>query len=223
MFVRRQVRQDMSAVPPKTARQILVDFEKLINAEARQCARLTRWMPWFGVEDYAAVGQIAAMEAFVLYRPECGASLKTWIGRMVRWRMKEAARRVRDPLGLLSAVESIRRKVDADAAPPEALEAAEAHAALYRTEHVSADEHTHLLAAPGESPEDAYLRAERREVIHGVIGELDMREQYVLTAKMQEQSGTHLAEELGITRQRISHHWLLARKTMQECLQDEYG
>lgn len=223
MFVRRQVRQDMGAVPPKTAREILRDFEKLINAEARQCARLTRRMPWFGFEDYAAVGQIAAMEAFVLYRPECGASLKTWIGRMVRWRMREAARRVRDPLGLLAAVESVRRKVAADAAPPEALEAAEAHAALYRTEHVPADDDANLLASPGESPEDAYLRAERRDVIHGVIGELDLREQYVVIAEMQEQSGTLLAAELGITRQRISHHRLLARKELRGCLQDEYG
>jgi RNA polymerase sigma factor (sigma-70 family) len=223
MFVRRQVRQDMSSVPPKTARQILRDFEKLINAEARLCARMTRHTPWFGVEDYAAVGQIAAMEAFVLYRSECGASLKTWIGRMVRWRMREASRRVRDPLGLVEAVESTKRRVARGVEAPEALEAVEHRAAMYRTEHVSTDADPHLLPVTWETPEDAFLRAERKSVVFDVIGELDLREQHVMLAEMHDESGTDLAASLGITRQRVSSHRLAARETLRACLCDEYG
>jgi RNA polymerase sigma factor (sigma-70 family) len=223
MFVRRQVRQDMSSVPPQTARQILRDFEKLINAEARLSARMTRHTPWFGFEDYAAVGQIAAMEAFVLYRPECGASLKTWIGRMVRWRMREAVRRVRDPLGLVEAVESVRRKVQRGEATPAALEAAEGQALRYRTEHVSTDEDPHLLPTVWETPEDVYLRTERREVVYSVIEELDLRQQHVMLAEMHGESGTDLAASLGITRQRVSSHRLAAKATLRVCLADEYA
>jgi RNA polymerase sigma factor (sigma-70 family) len=223
MFVRRQVRQDMRAVPPKTAQQILRDFERLITHEARQCARMTRYMPWFGVEDYAAVGQIAAMEAFVLYRPDCGAVLKTWIGRMIRWRMREASRRVRDPLGLVEAVESAKRRVARGVDGPEAIDAAEHRASMYRTEHVSTDEDPHLLPVTWETPEDAFLRAERQSVVLSVIGELDLREQHVVLAEMHDESGTNLAASLGITRQRVSTHRLAAKETLRACLCDEYG
>jgi RNA polymerase sigma factor (sigma-70 family) len=224
MFVRRQVRQDMRSVPPATARQILRDFEGLINHEARRCARMTRRDAWFGVEDYAAVGQIAAMEAFVLYRPECGAALKTWIRRMVQWRMREAARRVRDPLGLVEAVESARRKLAKGQGTQEQLDAAEDRASLYRTELVSADEDPSLVPVTHETPEDVYLRGERREVVFDVINhELDLREQHVMLAEMHEESGTSLATSLGITRQRVSSHRLAAKRTLRACLVDEYG
>lgn len=87
-YVRLRLSVDLSAISDARARKLLKRYGGLATALA------SAYRP--GDDDLVAIAQIAVLEAAVLYQKEAGASLDTWIRRLVRWRIKEALPRYCD-------------------------------------------------------------------------------------------------------------------------------
>jgi RNA polymerase sigma factor (sigma-70 family) len=224
-FTRRQVRQDMGSVPPKRAFELLAEFEPLVARESRRYARRTRQCPWFGVEDYLSVGQIAVIEAFVLYRAENGTTLKTWVTKVVKWRLSAAASRVQDPLDLQAAIQSAVRAVESgrgtQAQVSAAYRRAEAHAHELVTYHedpanvgYDAPFGYNTVASPEPSPEVLCMAKQDAERVQDSLRGLEVRQQAIIASEMQGASLPGLAGELGVSRARlyqqrgVAHHRL---------------
>jgi RNA polymerase sigma factor (sigma-70 family) len=71
----------MGSIGAATARQLLEDYAGLVAGVAR------------GDEDLAQVARIAVLEAYVTHRQGRGRKLKSWVHRVVRWRVAEAWQR----------------------------------------------------------------------------------------------------------------------------------
>lgn len=78
----RDVRADMSGIDAKTAQRLLTEYMPMVRAIARTY--------YIDQDELLTVGQIAIMEAFVSYKEDADASEKTWVRKVVRWRMKGA-------------------------------------------------------------------------------------------------------------------------------------
>lgn len=230
MFTRRQVRQDMKSVPQRKAIELLRDFDGAITREAQRCARRTRSWPWFGVEDYTAVGQIAVMEAWVKFSPNAGATFKTWVGRVLRWRMAEAARRLYDPLSLDANVQAAERAVKKGTGS-----AAQVSAAYIRRERLSGidvsgsntctrdrDARTRpleeTLPCPLPNPEQQLDATRQAQRVQDSIRTLDVRKQLIITAEMHGPPATELAGSLGVSRARLYHQRGTAHDDLREAL-----
>lgn len=225
-FTRQQVRQDMGGVPPKRVVELLAEFEPLVTREAHRCARRTRQYPWYGIEDYLSVGQIAVIEAFVSYRAESGAALKTWVTKLVKWRLAAAVSRVHDPLDLQAAIQSALRAADTgrgtQAQVSAAFRRAEAHAHELVVYHEDAGgsgnerncTHIDVVASPEPSPEVLCMAKQDAERVQESMRGLEVRQQAIIASEMQGASLPGLAGELGVSRARlyqqrgVAHHRL---------------
>lgn len=82
------IRRDMAAVPDKVARQLLRRFnaytEKMLSRFA------TGHLVGVDRADLRAIAHVAIIEAYTLYQDKRGASLSSWVHRVVRWRVSEA-------------------------------------------------------------------------------------------------------------------------------------
>lgn len=87
-YVRLKLSIDLGVVTDTRARSLLKRYGGLAVALARL------YRP--GDDDLIAIANIAVIEAYVLYKKDAGASLDTWIRRLVRWRVKEALPRYND-------------------------------------------------------------------------------------------------------------------------------
>lgn len=225
-FTRRQVRQDMGGVPPKRVTELLAEFEPLVEREARRYARRTRQYAWYGLEDYLSVGQIAVIEAFVSYRAESGALLKTWVTKLVKWRLAAAAARVQDPLDLQAAIQSALRAADTGRGTQAQVSAAFRRAAAHAHELVVYHEdpcgsghernvvHADVVASPDPSPEVLCMAKQDAERVQDSLRGLEVRQQAIISSEMQGGSLPGLAGELGVSRARlyqqrgVAHHRL---------------
>lgn len=84
------IRRDMAQIPDKRARQLLAQFHSHIEKVLSRFA--TKHLIGTDKDDLRAIAHVAVLEAFVLYdEPTHGASLSSWVHRVVRWRVSEAA------------------------------------------------------------------------------------------------------------------------------------
>jgi len=226
----------MSKVSSKTAQELLRQFEPLINSEARRLANRSRNSPWFGFEDFVAVGQIAAIEAYVSYNAETNVTLKTWGHRIIKWRMREAAQRVSDPLGVISALRVATKKFAAGQVTKEEYERSKAQAEYFsayynnpfwidaplRLDHDGdfVDSHE-MLRDENQDVEAAVTEAQQYQSVSNAISKLGIREQMVLYADLQEYSGRALGQEIGISRQRVAYYRKVSRAALAKMLAEE--
>jgi RNA polymerase sigma factor (sigma-70 family) len=81
MSASRDVRVDLGSIDAATARRLLREYSGLVAGVAR------------GDEDLAQVARIAVLEAYVTHRPGRGRTLKSWVHKVVRWRVADAWQR----------------------------------------------------------------------------------------------------------------------------------
>ena len=85
----RVARVDLGAVSDEDAERVLELAKSCIAIEIRALGPIERHLDGLEHEDLVSIGQIAAIEAFATWEAGRGARLKTWIQRMVRWRLRE--------------------------------------------------------------------------------------------------------------------------------------
>jgi len=96
----RVARVDLGAVSNEDAERVLTLAKPCIAIEIRALGAAQHHLDGIEYDDLVAIGQIAAVEAFATWEEGRGARLKTWIQRMVRWRLREtvqASQRREDP------------------------------------------------------------------------------------------------------------------------------
>lgn len=89
MDAARQARCDFAGIPPARVREVLALAAVPIAVAVSRAAGALRHCGSIDADDLRAVGQIAALEAEQTYTPGRGASLRSWIGTCVRWRIAE--------------------------------------------------------------------------------------------------------------------------------------
>lgn len=114
----RVARVDLSHLTDREAREVLDEYAPIVHREAARVA----WVPMSGldVDDLKAIGRLAVLEAHETYRTDRGCSIKTWVQRIVRQRIRESAQRES------RAVEPPRRETTTTGSPEERYLAREA-------------------------------------------------------------------------------------------------
>lgn len=93
MTPKRVLRHDSHVITNAEASAWLKTYGHIIEIELRQMKRGMRKSRWHDEEDLRSIGRYAVLEACSTYRVENagGATLRTWVGRIVNWRMRAAA------------------------------------------------------------------------------------------------------------------------------------
>jgi len=96
----RLLRVDCSSVTPADARRWLREYGNAVIIVARSASRgLSRTNLDF--EDLLQIGRFAVLEAHLTYAPDNGATIRTWVGVVLRWRIGEYLQRATRPDGEL--------------------------------------------------------------------------------------------------------------------------
>ncbi len=116
MDARRAARRDLGSVSDADAACWIAEARPATEAEIRRLA----WLCNAAVdeEDLRAVAHVAILEAHLSYRPgRC--SLRTWVGKLIRWRLTEAVQAEQRP------EEPLEQPVVNGRSPEEIVEATE--------------------------------------------------------------------------------------------------
>lgn len=97
MDARRAARRDLGAITGPLARQILTQTEPAIDAEVRRLRPALRHCQGIDEDDLRALGQIAALESYLTWDANAGCALRSWAGKLIRWRLTEAVQRTQSP------------------------------------------------------------------------------------------------------------------------------
>ncbi len=88
---RRVARVDFGGIAEADAVKLLAECERFIFFEVRRWGQAD--LEGLDLEDLAAIGRLAVLEAAVTHVEGRGRSLRSWARQMARWRIQEAARR----------------------------------------------------------------------------------------------------------------------------------
>jgi DNA-directed RNA polymerase specialized sigma subunit len=97
MDATRAVRRDLGSIDAALASRILTECAPGIDAEVRRLRPALRHTQGIGVDDLHALGQIAALEAYLTWEAGRGRTLRSWAGQVVRWRLTGAVMDAQSP------------------------------------------------------------------------------------------------------------------------------
>jgi DNA-directed RNA polymerase specialized sigma24 family protein len=120
---KRVVRLDLGSISAPLARQILEQTESAVEAEVRRLRPALRHVAGIDEDDLRSLGQIAALESYLTWDAERGCALRTWAGRLIRWRLTEAVQLAQSPEQTAGSVPRAAAEEAVD--PTEGYDAAE--------------------------------------------------------------------------------------------------
>ncbi len=123
MDPKRVVRLDLGSISAPLARQILEQTESAVEAEVRRLRPALRHVAGIDEDDLRSLGQIAALESYLTWDAERGGALRTWAGRLIRWRLTEAVQLAQSPEQTAGSVPRAAAEEAVD--PTEGYDAAE--------------------------------------------------------------------------------------------------
>lgn len=94
---RRAVRLDLGTISGPLARQILEQSASAVEAEVRRLRPALKHTQGLDADDLRSMGQIAALESYLTWDAAAGCALRTWTGKVIRWRLSEAIERAQSP------------------------------------------------------------------------------------------------------------------------------
>lgn len=97
MDPRRIVRLDLGSISGAQAAAILAECAPAVDAEVARLRSALRHTQGVDEDDLRSLGQIACLEASLTWDASRGCALRTWAGRMVRWRLSEAVQAAQSP------------------------------------------------------------------------------------------------------------------------------
>lgn len=199
-----ELRVSLHTVDDDTARSLLSTHRQVVLAAVRHyLPAASRAFHPLGPDELLSIAETAVLEAHVTYEPgdtsketKPGARFAYWVGQHVFWRLGEVVARVRaaEP-GVDARAHTIAQPEDVgvqrprDAVPAAKLNGHEAQASCYRSELL-----TWLKTA---------------------IGRLPVRQRIIIASRLRGESQTDLAEQLGLSRGRISQEYRAALEALR--------
>lgn len=93
------LRVDCTDLPAAQARQWLSDYRDVVEKHIVWFRRSLHHTVGLVDEDLRTVGQMAVLEACRTYNDTSGATLRTWVGTVVRWRLTSLLHKLSKPQG----------------------------------------------------------------------------------------------------------------------------
>lgn len=90
MDATRQARRNLGGFTPEAVKEILELAQRPIETEVARLGRALSRCGAIDADDLRALGQIAALEAAKTFDPTRKATLRSWIGTQIRWKLGEA-------------------------------------------------------------------------------------------------------------------------------------
>jgi len=165
----RLLRVDCSSLSERDAVRYLQEYREVVTAVAKRMQRSLPYTSGLDIEDLEAVGRFAVLEAVLTYDSASDATLRTWVGQVVRWRMSYQVE-LTDTGGTVRVV-----------SPEEAAQLQD-----------------FAGCTDGDLDEQLAARQEL-EIVSQILADMPIRTRYILVHRLQEASGREIASGLGIS------------------------
>jgi len=91
LLLTRLFRADCKDIPPAESKRLLAENEDIVRSVTHRLRPNRAWYAaGLDMEDLYVIGRMAVLEAYLKYDPNSGASMRTWMAQVVRWRVHYA-------------------------------------------------------------------------------------------------------------------------------------
>lgn len=87
----RALRVDLTGLSAAKSKELLAEFDVVIRSETRalRLRRCAAYAGGLGAEDFDQIARLAVFEAYKTFDAARAPTLRAWVKKMVRWRLRE--------------------------------------------------------------------------------------------------------------------------------------